>query len=118
VVLCGSYRKDPEGLRRIFLRLKGLGFQVLSPSGVEAESEAEGFVFMRGQGHQPPRQIEAAHLASILKADFVWLFAPGGYLGLTGAFEIGFAHAHGIPVYSDTVLQDALVGADGNGLGE
>src|SRR5215204_1733208 len=37
VVLCGTYRKDVEGLRRSFEQLKDLGFNVLSPTNVDVE---------------------------------------------------------------------------------
>jgi NTP pyrophosphatase (non-canonical NTP hydrolase) len=39
----------------------------------------------------------------------VWFFAPEGYVGPTGAMEVGFARANGIPVYSDTPLQDSTI---------
>src|SRR5438270_45337 len=32
VVLCGTYRKDPEGLRQTFEQLRDSGFTVLSPT--------------------------------------------------------------------------------------
>src|SRR5215203_4471788 len=44
VVLCGTYRKDIEGLRRSFEQLKDLGFNVLSPSNLEIVKETNGFV--------------------------------------------------------------------------
>jgi NTP pyrophosphatase (non-canonical NTP hydrolase) len=109
VVLCGSYRKDPEGLQRIFERLKDEGFLVLSPSNALIESEEQGFVYMRHEGAQTPDQLENRHLDAIQKADFVWFFAPNGYVGPTGALEVGFARANGIPVYSDTPLNDTAI---------
>jgi NTP pyrophosphatase (non-canonical NTP hydrolase) len=36
----------------------------------------------------------------------VWLHAPNGYLGASGAFEIGAAHAAGVPVYASTPVVD------------
>jgi len=48
------------------------------------------------------RQIEDSHLRSILKSDFVWITAPDGKLGPSTAFEIGYAIAHGVPVYTST----------------
>ena len=109
VVLCGTYRRDPEGLLRTFDKLKDLGFLILSPSNVRIESEKHGFVYMRGESTQSPEQLESNHLDAIQSADFVWFFAPDGYVGPTGALEVGFAHANGIPVYTDVSLQDATV---------
>src|ERR1044072_750804 len=45
VVLCGTYRRDPEGLRQTFERLRDTGFSVLSPSNPFIETEQQGFVY-------------------------------------------------------------------------
>ncbi len=54
-------------------------------------------------------KIEDKHLDAIQHADFVWFFAPEGYVGPTGALEVGFARASGIPVYTDTALKDTTI---------
>jgi NTP pyrophosphatase (non-canonical NTP hydrolase) len=109
VVLCGTYRKDPEGLRRTFDELKDLGFSILSPTNVNIESEEHGFVYMQGESTRSPEQLENNHLDAIQRADFVWFFAPEGYVGPTGAMEVGFARANGIPVYTNSSLEDATI---------
>ena len=109
VVLCGTYRKDPEGLRRTFEQLSDSGFKILSPSNPFIENEEHGFVYMRHENTRSPDQIENKHLDAIQRADFVWFFAPDGYVGPTGALEVGFARANGIPVYSDTPLNDITI---------
>lgn len=109
VVLCGTYRKDPEGLRRTFERLQDTGFSVLSPSNPFIETEEHGFVYMRQESMQTPHNIENKHLDAIQQADFVWFFAPDGYVGPTGALEVGFARAAGVPVYTDTNLTDLTI---------
>lgn len=109
VVLCGTYRKDPEGLRRTFDHLGDLGFSILSPANASIETEENGFVYMRHEKTQSPDQIENRHLDAIQRADFVWFFAPSGYVGPTGALEVGFARANGIPVYSDSPLNDTVI---------
>jgi NTP pyrophosphatase (non-canonical NTP hydrolase) len=109
VVLCGTYRKDPEGLRRAFERLKDSGFQILSPGNPFIESEKEGFVYMRHESTSTPDELENRHLDAIQRSDFVWFFAPNGYVGPTGALEVGFARANGIPVFSDTPLDDTVL---------
>jgi NTP pyrophosphatase (non-canonical NTP hydrolase) len=109
VVLCGTYRKDPEGLRRTFERLKDTGFSILSPSNPFIDTEDHGFVYMRRESMQTPDKIENRHLDAIQRADFVWFFAPEGYVGPTGALEVGFARAAGVPVYTDTTLSDLTI---------
>ena len=64
---------------------------------------------MRSEALQTPDKIEDRHLDAIQHADFVWFFAPDGYVGPTGALEVGFARASGIPVYTDTALKDLTI---------
>lgn len=109
VVLCGTYRKDPEGLRRTFEQLKDTGFTVLSPTNPSVETEKQGFVYMQRESLQTPDKIENRHLDAIQHADFIWFFAPDGYVGPTGALEVGFARASGIPVYTDATLKDLTI---------
>ncbi len=73
---------------------------MLSPRSVAPSRESDGFVFMRGEERAEPAALEDAHLDAIRRARFVWLWAPGGYVGLSAALEIGFAVAVGTPVYA------------------
>jgi NTP pyrophosphatase (non-canonical NTP hydrolase) len=81
----------------------------LSPSNPFIETEEHGFVYMRQESMQTPSNIENKHLDAIQQADFVWFFAPEGYVGPTGALEVGFARAAGVPVYTDTILNDLTI---------
>jgi NTP pyrophosphatase (non-canonical NTP hydrolase) len=109
VVLSGSYRKDFEQLRRTYEELKDLGCSVLSPSNVNAVSEVNGFVYMQGEETQAPEKIEQRHFNAIQNSRFVWLHAPGGYVGPTAALEVGFAHAIGIPVFARNEVTDKIL---------
>jgi NTP pyrophosphatase (non-canonical NTP hydrolase)/nucleoside 2-deoxyribosyltransferase len=109
VVLCGTYRKDPEGLHRTFEQLRAFGFSILSPANVSIENEEAGFVYMRHESARTPAELENRHLDAIQHADFVWFFTPNGYVGPTGALEVGFAHANGIPVFSDATPNDPVI---------
>jgi len=100
VVLSGSFRRDVEGLKIIHEELTDLGCRVLSPALVEPSKEIDGFVYMTGEEVETPERIELKHLDAIERASFVWLHAPEGYVGLSAALEVGFAHAQGIPVFS------------------
>jgi NTP pyrophosphatase (non-canonical NTP hydrolase) len=109
VVVSGTFRKDPQGLRGAYQHLEALGFKILSPTSVSVESEAEGFVFMEGESRYSPEDIELRHLNSIQRAVLVWLHAPDGYVGTSGSLEVGFAHAIGVPVYSQSELADPIL---------
>jgi NTP pyrophosphatase (non-canonical NTP hydrolase) len=100
VVISGSYRKQFESVKEAYQQFRDLGCTVLSPSSVSIVNEHDGFVYMKGEETQPPENIEDRHLDAIERADFVWLHAPDGYVGPMAAWEIGFAHAAGVPVYA------------------
>jgi NTP pyrophosphatase (non-canonical NTP hydrolase) len=109
VVLSGSYRKDFEGLKHAYEELRDLNCEILSPSNVIAVNEVDGFVFMKGEESQKPDAVEAQHLDAIQKSQFMWLHAPSGYVGSSGALEVGFAHAVGVPVYSKEPVNDPIL---------
>jgi NTP pyrophosphatase (non-canonical NTP hydrolase) len=111
VVLSGSFRRDIEGLRRAHEELLDLGCTVLSPARVDPVSETDGFVFMKGEETESPERLEIKHLEAIQKASFVWLHAPDGYVGLSAALEVGFAHAQGIPIFSRVPISDPTLAA-------
>jgi NTP pyrophosphatase (non-canonical NTP hydrolase) len=100
VVISGSYRKQFENVREAYEEFQSLGCTILSPSSVNIVHEDNGFVYMQGEETQTPETIETRHIDAIQRADFVWLHAPEGYVGPMAGWEIGFAHAAGIPVYS------------------
>lgn len=109
VVLCGSFRRDIDGLRRAFVELQDSGCVVLSPTNVDPESEQDGFVYMQGESIHTPEALESNHLSAIERAVFVWLHAPDGYVGLSASLELGFASAAGIPVFTESNLADPVL---------
>ena len=104
VVLCGSFRRDHDGLLRAYHELIETNCQVLSPHTLDFD-DAE-FVRDAATLDIPAKVLEDYHLVSIRQADFIWLHAPDGYVGLSGAFEIGYAFAHNVPVFSRTEIID------------
>jgi NTP pyrophosphatase (non-canonical NTP hydrolase) len=74
----------------------------LSPADLDFVAEREGFVFAAHEEGDEPWVIEQRHLDQILSADFVWFHGADGYVGKSGALELGFAHAHGVPIYGTT----------------
>lgn len=109
-VLCGSYRRDPDGLRRTFGRLAER-YDVLSPAGLDFVNPGHEFVRLAHETDETVEAIERRHLQAITGADFVWLHAPDGYVGSSAALEIGHAQALGIPVLAETVPADVTLAA-------
>ena len=107
-VLCGSFRRDPTGLREAFDDLRE-HFTLLAPRALDFVDGTAAFVRLADECDENAAQIEQRHLNAISAADFVWLHAPDGYVGLSASMEIGHAHALGIPVYTNSVLQDEML---------
>ena len=109
-VLCGSFRRDPVGLRSCFAHLSEVCV-VLSPTSVEFVDENVEFVRLPDEVGQPEHAIEERHLDSLKRADFVWLFAPDGHVGVSAAMELGHAWALGVPVFSSQHPTDPVIAA-------
>jgi len=102
-VLCGSYQRGIPSLVRAYEKLSAAGMRVLSPSGLDF---VDAFVQDEDEVGVPPEAVEWLPLNCIRAASLVWLHAPDGYVGLSGALEIGFANAAGVPVYSEESPSD------------
>ncbi|HSX05848.1 MAG TPA: hypothetical protein VLF69_05235, partial [Candidatus Saccharimonadales bacterium] len=53
--------------------------------------------------------LELLELRAIRDADFIVLHAPDGYVGLSGAFEMGYATAYRKPVFSTNCPRDEML---------
>lgn len=109
VAISGSFRKDLSALQRDFQELQDLGCPVLSPTNVSVAREDSGFVFMQGEESSSPESIEIRHLDAIQAARFLWLHAPEGYVGPTASFELGFACANGIPIFTRSLPTNSIL---------
>jgi hypothetical protein len=108
-VLCGSYQRGVPSLVRTYEKLSAAGIRVLSPSGLDFIAEIDGVVLNQLESGITPEAIEKLRLNCIRSADLVWLHAPDGYVGLSGALEIGFANAAGVRVYTGEIPSDVAV---------
>lgn len=108
VVLCGSFRRDLPGLRASFDQLAAT-CDVVSPVSLDFVDPTAEFVRLDHERDEPEAAVEARHLAAIARADFVWLHAPGGYVGTSAAMELGYAAALGVAVFCDTAPSDPVL---------
>jgi len=106
-VLSGSFRKDRMALQSAYKELITCGCQVLSPHRLEFDQQDVLFVRDEAEAGIPEEIIEKHHLLSIKQSNFVWLHAPGGYLGLSAAFEVGYALANNIPVFASEEITES-----------
>ncbi len=108
VVICGSFHRDLPGLNRLYRELEATGVRILSPLSL-AFDPSEEVVRSPSEIDFSVQELEKYHLRAIQEAEFIWLHAPNGYVGLSGAFELGFAQAHLKPVFSFQQPEDALL---------
>jgi len=112
-VLCGSFRRDLNGLRGVFRELQR-DYDLIAPSSVAFVDEGAAFVRLPHQAEAAVRDLEQEHLEAVTSADFVWLHCPNGYVGASAAMELGHARALGVPVFaaeepSDVTLREFVL---------
>lgn len=109
VVICGSYHRDLIGLKRIFRELEATGCRILSPLSVDFEDTSREVVRLSSETTFSIRELEKFHLRAIEEADFVWLHAPKGYIGLSASYELGFSIAKNKPVFCFQDVNDEML---------
>ena len=102
----GSFRRAMGAVQEAVYRLTDAGARVLSPADPRVVGHFGDFVFVASDRVRAIKLVESRHLAAIEASDFVWLEAPGGYVGLSGAMEIGFAVSVRTPVYCSELPAD------------
>lgn len=99
VVICGTYHKDPAGLRRIFRELEATGCRILSPIGIDFTNIREEVVITSKEADLDINELEKFHIRAMRDADFIWLHDPEGHVGISSSYELGYANAIGTPVF-------------------
>lgn len=105
-VLCGTYKRDLDALRKTYDELVTNGCQVLSPHSLNFVSNEKGFQRTTHERRRSAEELERHHIFAIGEANFIWLHAPGGYIGASAAMEIGYAFAQEVPVFSREEIDD------------
>lgn len=109
VTVSGTFRRAIGEVQDAVGTLTDAGVNVLSPADPRIVEQFGDFVFVASDVVRHLRVVQARHMAAIAASDFVWLIAPNGYVGQSAAMEIGFAAAHGVPVYCCEVPMDLTV---------
>jgi hypothetical protein len=86
--------------------LTDAGAEVLSPADPRVVDQFGDFLYVASDRVRAVKLVQSRHLAAIAASDLVWLVAPGGYVGQSGAMEIGYAVANGTPVFASEVPVD------------
>lgn len=109
VVICGSFHRDPAALKRLFRELEITGCRVLSPLSLDFQDISQAVVRAKHENDFTIDELERWHLRAMQSADFVMLHAPTGQVGVSGAYELGYARALGKPVFSQQSLADEML---------
>jgi hypothetical protein len=90
ITIIGSFRKYYDEICGLIDVFKSAGITVLSPKKSVIVSELNGFVFLQSDSmYIKPYQIQQRVFDNILHSDFVYVWNPNGYIGLSTAYEIG-----------------------------
>ncbi len=103
--LSGSFKRDLDGLQDAYNELVTCGVQVLSPHRLNFDGN-EDFVRDTAESGYSAYELERHHLLSIAQSEFLWVHAPQGRIGVSTAFEIGYALASNTPVFCREDITD------------
>lgn len=102
----GSFRRAMGAVQEAVYALTDAGAHVLSPADPRVVDTFGDFVFVASDRVRAIKLVQSRHLAAIAASDLVWLVAPEGYIGQSGAMEIGYAVSVGTPVFTSEVPTD------------
>ena len=106
VTVSGSFHRHMQEIQEAVDTLKDHGATVLSPSEPRVVDNFGDFLFVASDLRRSIRGVQNRHLSAIRHSSFVWLECQGGYIGSSAAFEVGYAMAVRVPVYSSVPPND------------
>jgi len=110
VALIGSFRQHYDAVRDVFCVFRKAGLTVTTPLGTEIIRHGIPFVHFQSDAQQwSDEMIQTLALHRILRADFVYVVAPEGYVGRTTCYEIGRVVQAQHPLYFSTRPKDLPV---------
>ncbi len=105
ITVLGSFRRHYNEISEDIKTFNDLGIEVLSPKISKIINPGEEFAILKSDKGSP-KELEDRHLSQILLSDCVYVCNPEGYIGITVAFEIGYALSQQIPILFKVKPQD------------
>jgi len=100
VALIGSFRQHYSAVLESLTAFEAVGLVVTTPKGTRIVKRGIPFVrFKSDETEWANEMVQVAALHRILRADFVFVVVPNGYVGRTTCYEIGRVIQAGKPVY-------------------
>jgi len=109
-VISGSFRKFYNEIVATAEIFQKQGVEVLSPKISVIRNAGGEFVLLESDATDDIKTLEQAHLDAIKNADFLYLYNPGGYVGVSASLEIGWAIANNKKVFSLEKPADQILG--------
>ena len=81
----------------------------MSPKVSQVKNPNSEFIYFKSDQNKPIMMIEQTHLLSISQSDFLYVVNPGGYIGTSTLFEIGYAIALNKRVYCSDIPSDIML---------
>lgn len=107
VSVIGSFRQYYSHVILAVRDFESAGLSVRSPVVSRIVNPGDDYPRFETDSPQSSDQfIQAATLAKILSSDFVYVVAPGGYVGRTTCYELGRVQERSIPVYFSALPLD------------
>jgi hypothetical protein len=108
VAVIGSFRQHYEAVLEVIDAFVARRISVLSPPRSSIRGPREGFVRFHGDpgDEVSDHELQQQTLDNILRADCVYVTAPGGYIGRTTLLELGHVRERRIPTFFSAVPDD------------
>lgn len=109
-VIIGSFRNNLEEIKTVAKIFEEKNIEVLSPSSFETVDPEKDFVILKSdEAGKSVKDIQTEVLEKMLMSDFIYLVNPNGRVGLSAAFEIGYAHSANLNVYSMELVDNLII---------
>ena len=107
VAIIGSFQKYYDEITPIIKMFQKYGLRVTSPADSEIVGAIKQFVILGTDDKRlTEADIEMITLKKILDSDFVYVYAPGGYVGKTTSYEIGACLLANKPLFYSERVDD------------
>ncbi|NLC17710.1 MAG: hypothetical protein GX757_00595 [Clostridiales bacterium] len=107
ITIIGSFRKYYDDICSVIQMFEENGIRVLSPKLSVIVDDLDGFVILKSDNRSyKPYEIQQKVFDNIDKSDYVYVWNPGGYVGLTTAYEIGRVTEKGLRIFYKERVKD------------
>lgn len=118
VTISGSFRKFYQQITQAMIVFSDRQISVLSPAQSKIINPGDEFVVFESDESNDVKTLEDKHLQAIRNSDILYIVNPGGYVGKSAIFEMGYAVALGKPIFATEPIEDQTLVAYVDGITE